>query len=198
MTTPIQFYLFSFLFLFFYLHIDQIIHSTKCSNHLHCIKLYQKYTTTYLKKSDLPHVIFFIYRSQNAPQTNCISLRPQNATSKTVLYPNAGATSLFPFTTAPFQVVNQIRFPRCLRHFSCPYYSSPFFALYHRPTAIATTNYRIKKEKYIYNRVAFKEDATKCISIKFHFTCSTLHVASLCIRENIRSQRFLKIIYLDA
>lgn len=111
--------------------------------------------------------------------TNCISLRLQNATWETVLYPNAEATSLFPFTVTLFQMVNQIRFSRCLRHFSCSYYSFPFLALYHRPTAIVQLRTALKKKKKRkYNTELHLKGATKTISIKFYFNCLTLHVAS--------------------
>lgn len=118
----------------------QFLLSNRMSNLLSLItKLRWKYDLSYdhlpQKASTLSHNAFYL-SSPKCTTKNCISLRPQNATSETVLYPNAKATSLFPFMVALFQLVNQIRFSRCLRHFSRPYYSFPFFALYYRPTTI--------------------------------------------------------------
>jgi len=62
---------------------------------------------------------------------------------------------------------NQIRFSRCLRHFSRPYSSSPFFALYHRPYHCTITNNGIKKR----NEPRAAKRTVKCISIKFRFNC---------------------------
>lgn len=139
-----------------------------------------------------PTDVLFIYRNRNlCAATNRIRLRAQNATCEMVLCPNARATSLFPVTTvALFQVVKPNSISSLLRHFSRPYCSSPTPSLfpifrtlppsYHHCTITSNALERGGKrgEKETERRIEHLKRTTKCISIKFYFNRSTLHVVS--------------------